>query len=293
MTLVYTALTLIAFASNSLLCRLALGDGTIDAASFTSVRIVSGAVMLLALSAIAARPAASALPSSLSPPPSALATKMSWFRDWRLPLVLFLYAITFSLAYVSLTAGTGALILFAGVQGTMRAAALAAGERPHRSEWIGIACAMIGIVVLTAPGITSPPIVGSLLMAVSGISWGFYSLWGRENTDPLGSTTTNFVGATPLSLLVSLAMYGRVHVTAPGVLLAAASGALSSGVGYVLWYSALPNLTATRAATAQLAVPVIAAVGGVVLLSEQLSLRLAISAVLILGGIGIAIAGRR
>jgi drug/metabolite transporter (DMT)-like permease len=284
MTFVYTALSLVAFASNSLLCRLALGGGSIDAASFTSLRIVSGALMLLAISWIAPRP------SSLHAAPRA----ERWaLRDWRMPLVLFVYAITFSYAYVSLTAATGALILFGGVQTTMRAAALLSGERPQMSEWLGFASALLGLVILNAPGLTSPPVVGSVLMALSGVSWGFYSLWGRETTDPLAATTGNFIRATPLSLLVSLATLGRAHATAPGVLLAASSGALASGVGYVIWYSALPRFTATRAATVQLAAPVLASIGGVVLLSEPISLRLAISAVLILGGIGVAIAQRR
>lgn len=291
MILLYTALTLIAFAANSLLCRLALGGRTIDAASFTSVRIVSGAVMLVAISAIVARPIRT--PESDSQLWTPATERSTWLRDWRLSLALFVYAIAFSFAYLSLTAGTGALILFGGVQTTMLIAALVAGERPRPFEWIGLASAVAGLIVLTAPGITAPPLGGSLLMALAGVCWGFYSLWGRGVADPLRSTTHNFVRVTPLSLLVSLATVGRAHVTAPGVLLAASSGALASGVGYVLWYSALAGLTATRAATVQLAVPVLAAMGGVVLLSEQVSLRLVGAAVLILGGIGLAIIGRR
>jgi drug/metabolite transporter (DMT)-like permease len=274
MTLVFTTLTLICFASNSLLTRLALGGGAIDAASFTSVRMVSGAVMLLAISQ-------SSLRSALSPQPSAL-------REWRLPLVLFGYAITFSFAYVSLTASTGALILFGAVQSTMFTAALMAGERPRALEWSGLVLAFIGLVVLTAPGLAGPSLRGSLSMAASGVCWGFYSLWGRDVKSPLESTTTNFVRVTPLSLLVSFATIGSAHVTTPGALLATACGALTSGVGYVLWYSALAGLSATRAATVQFAAPVIAAAGGVILLAEPVSLRLVASAILILGGIGLA-----
>lgn len=247
--------------------------------------------MLVAISAIVARPIRT--PESDSQPSTPATETSTWLLDWRLPLALFVYAIAFSFAYLSLTAGTGALILFGGVQTTMLIAALVAGERPRPFEWMGLASAVAGLIVLTAPGLTGPPPGGSLLMALAGVCWGFYSLWGRGVADPLRSTRNNFVRVTPLSLFVSLATMGRAHVTAPGVLMAASSGALASGVGYVLWYSALAGLTATRAATVQLAVPVLAAVGGVVLLSEQVSLRLVVAAVLILGGIGLAIIGRR
>ena len=304
MTLVFTTLTLIAFAANSILCRLALGGGAIDAASFTTVRIVSGAAMLLAISGIASRsssrrtlPALPAFARCESPRATArLAEAPSARRrpappalvEWRLPLALFFYAITFSYAYVSLPASTGALILFGAVQTTMLTAALVAGERPRPLEWSGLALAFLGLVVLTAPGLAGPPLRGSLSMAASGICWGFYSLWGRDVSNPLQSTTRNFVRVTPLSLMVSLATLGRAHVTTSGAVLAATSGALASGVGYVLWYSALAGLSATRAATVQFAAPVFAATGGVLLLSEPVSLRLIFAAVLILGGIGLA-----
>ena len=284
MTLLFTTLTLISFASNSLLTRLALGAGAIDAASFTTVRVVSGAVMLLALSAIAARSSRPALPAS----PALPAPRRRALFRWRLPLVLFGYAITFSFAYVTLTASTGALILFGAVQTTMLTAALVAGERPRALEWAGLVLACVGLVVLTSPGLAGPPLTGSLSMAASGICWGFYSLWGRDVKSALESTTSNFIKVTPLSLLVSLATIGRAHVTTTGALLAALCGAVTSGVGYVLWYSALAGLSATRAATVQFAVPVIAATGGVILLAEPISLRLIASAILILGGIGLS-----
>src|SRR5262245_28531907 len=289
MTLLFTTLTLICFASNSLLTRLALGGGAIDAASFTSVRIVSAAVMLLAISGIASRSVSRpSLPAPPAPPALPAPPAPPALVRWRLPLVLFGYAITFSFAYVSLTASTGALILFGAVQTTMLTAALIAGERPRALEWSGLAMAFIGLVILTTPGLAGPPLRGSLSMAASGICWGFYSLWGRDVRSPLESTTTNFVRVTPLSLLISLATIGSVHVTRTGVLLAAVCGALTSGVGYVLWYSALAGLSATRAATVQFAVPVIAAAGGVILLAEPVSLRLVASAILILGGVGLA-----
>jgi len=300
MTLLFTTLTLISFASNSLLTRLALGSGAIDAGSFTTVRIVSGAVMLLAISGIASRSSRPALPASarsefrratarLAEAPSARRSPARRaLAEWRLPLVLFGYAITFSFAYVNLTASTGALILFGAVQTTMLTAALVAGERPRALEWAGLVLACVGLVVLTAPGLAGPPLIGSLSMAASGICWGFYSLWGRDVKSALASTTANFIRVTPLSLLVSLATIGRAHVTTTGALLAALCGAVTSGVGYVLWYSALGGLSATRAATVQFAVPAIAAVGGVILLDEPVSFRLVTAAILILGGIGLA-----
>jgi len=205
MTVLYTTLTLIAFAANSLLCRLALGGRTIDAASFTTVRIMSGTTMLLAISAIArGRPLGtqpSALPSAFSPRPSALTVHL---LQWLPAIILFLYAIAFSFAYMSLSAGTGALILFGAVQTTMLTVAIAAGERPQPLEWVGLASALIGLVVLTAPGLAGPPIGGSLLMAAAGICWGFYSLWGRGIADPLDATTRTFVRVTPLSLILSV-----------------------------------------------------------------------------------------
>jgi drug/metabolite transporter (DMT)-like permease len=291
-TLLYTALALSAFAANSLLCRLALGGGLIDAASFTSIRIVSGAAMLVAISTtIGARrsgaPAVSALPSSPGRSSSA------GLARWRSAFALFVYAIAFSFAYLNLTVGTGALILFGAVQATMISAALVTGERPRPLEWIGLASAGFGLLVLVAPGLTAPPLAGSLAMAIAGTAWGFYSLWGRRIQNPLGATTTNFVRAVPLSLLASLAAIGSRHATTEGVLLSASSGALASGLGYVVWYAAISGLTATRAATVQIAVPVLAAAGGVVLLSEPITLRLIAGAVLILGGIGLGVASRK
>jgi drug/metabolite transporter (DMT)-like permease len=212
---------------------------------------------------------------------------------WRSAIALFLYAIAFSLAYLSLPAGTGALILFGAVQTTMLATALWSGERPRVAEWIGLAAAVGGLVYLIAPGLTAPPFVGALLMAIAGISWGLYSLWGRRATDPLADTTVNFVRALPFAVIFSLASLSQVHLSVRGSLIAMASGALASGLGYVAWYAALPQLTTTRAATVQLAVPVIAGAGGVVFLSEAITGRLLMSAALVLGGIALAVLNRR
>jgi drug/metabolite transporter (DMT)-like permease len=274
---VLTGLALVAFAANSVLCRLALGGALIDAASFTTARLTSGAVALLIITALVNKN----LPSS--------GRRVKFISA----LLLFLYAAAFSFAYTGLTTGTGALILFGSVQATMLAFALRSGERPHPLEWAGLALALVGLVYLVLPGLAAPPPVSSAFMAVAGVSWGLYSLRGRGATDPLADTTRNFVLALPLAFAVSLlTLRGGAHVSTSGVLLAVLSGALASGVGYVMWYAALRGLTATRAATVQLPVPVLAAVGGVLFMSESVSLRLLLAATAILGGVALALFGR-
>jgi drug/metabolite transporter (DMT)-like permease len=274
-TFLYTLLALVAFAANSVICRLALGGSTIDAASFSTIRLASGAVMLLLIAAASRTSTASMLRG-----------------DWISAGFLLVYAVGFSLAYVSLSVGTGALILFGSVQATMIISALVSGERPNLLEWVGLVVALGGLIYLVSPGIEAPPVVRSALMALAGVSWGFYSLRGRGSKAPLADTTRNFVRSVPLVLAVNLALIGSAHVSVRGSLLAVLSGALASGVGYVIWYAALKGLTATKAATVQLAVPVLAAAGGVVLLSEGVSLRLILSGILILGGVGLAMGGR-
>lgn len=273
----WTGCALVAFAANSVLCRLALGGAAIDAASFTTVRLAAGACVLLLITFALNK---KSLSFSQVKPLSAL--------------LLFLYAAAFSFAYVDLSAGTGALVLFGSVQATMLVAALGSGERPHPLEWSGLALALCGLVYLVFPGLQSaPPLVSSTFMAVAGISWGLYSLRGRGGVDPLADTTGNFVLALPLAVAVNLiTLRGAAHVSHRGVLLAVLSGALASGVGYVVWYAALRGLTATRAATVQLAVPVLAAAGGVLLLSETITPRLLLAACVILGGVGLALSGR-
>lgn len=270
-----TTLAMIAFASNSVLNRLALGQGAIDAASYTTVRLTSGAVVLFALATLQRKNGHPALRGS-----------------WISAAFLFLYAITFSFAYLSLSAGTGALILFGSVQITMIVIALRSGERPHLLEWVGLLLASGGLVYLVFPGLTAPSPLGSALMTIAGIAWGFYSIRGRGSQDPLGDTAGNFAFAVPMILLVLLVSSRNVHVSANGILYATISGAISSGVGYVIWYAALRGLTATRAATVQLSVPVLAAWGGIVFLSETVSVRLLIAGVLILGGIALAVSSR-
>ena len=270
-----TGFALVAFAANSVLCRMALGGSAIDPAGFSIVRLASGAVILLLLAAALGRDRSSKLRG-----------------DWTSALMLFLYAVAFSFAYVSLSAGTGALILFGAVQMTMILSALRSGERPRPLEWTGLLLALGGLVYLVSPGLTAPSLPGSVLMVAAGICWGFYSLRGRRSADSLADTTGNFVRSLPPAALVAVLALRSVHVSIHGVLLAMASGALASGAGYVVWYAALRGLTATRAATVQLAVPVLAALGGIGFLSEEISMRLALAAALILGGVALAVVGR-
>jgi drug/metabolite transporter (DMT)-like permease len=276
LTAVYTSLAMVAFASNSLLNRLALGGESIDAVSYTAVRLIAGALTLWLISSLQRN---SAEPKVRG--------------NWISAVMLFLYAITFSFAYLSLRAGTGALILFGTVQVTMILSALRSGERPQPLEWMGLLLALGGLVYLVLPGLEAPSPLGSAFMMLAGMAWGIYSLRGRGSSSPLADTIGNFLRAVPFILAILIISLDGVQLSQTGILLAVLSGALASGVGYVIWYAALAGLSATRAAIVQLSVPVLAAWGGVVLLAEDVSLRLILAAALILGGIALAIAGRR
>jgi drug/metabolite transporter (DMT)-like permease len=267
-----TAAALVAFAANSLLCRAALGDGRADAASFTGLRLASGAAVLILLS----RGAGGARGGS-----------------WPSAVALFVYAAAFSVAYFFLSAGVGALLLFAAVQVTMIGAGIAAGERPAPSVWAGLVLALGGLVHLSLRGAHVPSPGGTALMLAAGVAWGVYSLRGRRTGPPLPATADNFRRAAPLAALVWVlaALTGATHLTPAGAGLAVTSGAITSGLGYVAWYAALPHLTAARAAVLQLSVPVLAAGGGVLLLGEVLTARLLVSGAAIL--IGIALATRK
>lgn len=274
-TAALASLAMVAFAGNSLLCRAALGRQLIDAASFTTLRLLSGAIVLLLLArALSASRAASAP------------------RDWVAALVLFAYAISFSFAYTLLTAGIGALILFGSTQATMLAAGLRAGERFGSAAWCGLAIAVAGVAWLVAPGVSAPNPLGAALMAAAGIGWGAYSLRGRRLGDPVRMNADSFLRSLPLAAAASALLVGIRHVTPEGAVLAIASGAATSGIGYIVWYAALQGLTATRAAVIQLSVPAIAALGGVLFLLEPLSWRLALSSIAILGGIGLTLTRR-
>jgi drug/metabolite transporter (DMT)-like permease len=277
LTAALTGAAMIAFAANSLLCRAALAGGEADAASFTTLRLASGALALGALAR--ARGSAS--------PPSRLA--------WGSAVALFGYALLFSLAYLRIPAGAGALLLFAAVQLTMIGAGLRSGERPRALEWVGLAVSLAGLVLLTRPGLTGPDPTGAALMLGAGVAWGVYSLRGRGAVDAVAANASAFARAVPLGLATSAAfgLLATTRLTLAGVMLAIASGALTSGLGYAVWYAALRGLSATRAAIVQLSVPPLAAVGGVLALGEDLSLRLVLASVLILGGIALAILGHR
>jgi drug/metabolite transporter (DMT)-like permease len=275
-TILLTVLTMIAFASNSLLNRVALGRNTIDPLSYTTIRLLSGAAMLYLIAGLQTEEGQPVL-------------RGNWFSA----ACLFLYALTFSFAYRNLSAGTGALILFGSVQITMIVVALRNGERPRLLEWIGLLLALGGLVYLVFPGLKSPSLLGSGLMTVAGIAWGFYTIRGRGAQNPLAVTAGNFVYAAPMVLVVLLISFKNVFVSSNGIFYAILSGALASGVGYVIWYAALRGLTTTRAAMVQLSVPVIAAWGGVLFLAENVSVRLLVAGILILGGIATALMSRQ
>lgn len=268
-----TCLAMLAFAGNSLLCRLALKNTAIDPASFTSVRIAAGALVLWAIVRIRDGGAAAA-------------------GSWLSAFWLFAYAAGFSFAYVTLPASTGALLLFGAVQATMIGYGLWRGERLGPAQVAGVLLAFGGLAGLLLPGLSAPPALGAALMLFAGVAWGVYSLRGRAAGDPTRVTAGNFLRAVPLALLVSLATLPRAAVDPAGIGYAVASGALASGVGYAIWYTALRGLKATVAATVQLSVPVIAALGGVAFLGEMLTARLLASSAAILGGVAMVIARR-
>jgi len=284
----YTSFALTAFAFNSILCRLALGTQAIDAASFTAVRLIAGAFALVLISSFYAGKEAE---KEAEEEAEEEAEKKR--GNWISAFFLFAYAICFSFAYTNLTTGTGALILFGSVQMTMIIAAVVSGERPKIMEWLGLIFALGGLIYLVFPGLSSPPFFSSMLMTLAGISWGFYTLRGRGSKTPLADTTGNFLRAVPMIVLTTLPFLLQIHLSQKGILLAVLSGAIASGIGYSVWYHALKFHTATRAAIVQLSVPALAAFGGVIFLSEIVSMRLVLATILILGGITIAIAGRK
>jgi drug/metabolite transporter (DMT)-like permease len=265
---ILTFVTMVAFAGNSLLCRLALRQTTIDAASFTLIRIISGAVVLqlIVLARLRSRGKAGSWPSALA---------------------LFVYAAGFSFAYISLPAGTGALLLFGAVQATMIIWALRKGERLRVRQRIGLVLALAGLVALVFPGLSAPPLGGSLLMLSAGIAWGIYSLRGKAAGDPASATAGNFLRAVPMAAILSAALWPWARFDRTGIGYAILSGAVASGVGYAIWYTVLPALRAASAATVQLSVPVLAAAGGILFLGETITLRAVLASVSVLGGIAL------
>ncbi len=273
---VLTAFTLIAFAANSLLCRMALGGDHIDPVSFTTLRLVSGALALMPISRMVAE----------SKPPQKKE------GSWGSGFALFAYAVAFSLAYVSLSTGMGALMLFGSVQVTMIGAALKSGENLGHAQWVGSAVAVGGLIYLVLPGISAPDPIGAILMCVAGIAWGVYSIRGKGASAPVAITGGTFLRSAPMAIIASAVALSSVHLELSGILLALISGIVTSGLGYVLWYKALRSLTTTQASVVQLLVPVLAAFGGVAFLSEQVSVRLISASALILGGVAMAVLKR-
>lgn len=265
-----TSLAMLAFASNSLLCRIALKNTGIDAASFATIRLLSGAIMLWLLVTIRRG-------------------IQTGGGNWLSASALFIYAAGFSFAYISLPAASGALLLFGAVQITMIGYGIWSGERLLRLQLVGFLLAFGGLVGLLLPGLSAPPLFGSILMLCAGFAWGVYSLRGRAAGDPTQVTAGNFMRAALFAVFMSILMFNRASLNNVGFWYAISSGALASGIGYAIWYTALPQLKATQAATVQLSVPVIAALGGIVFLGEPISLRLTIASIAILGGIALII----
>jgi drug/metabolite transporter (DMT)-like permease len=274
-TAALTIIALIAFAANSLLCRWALGGGHIDAASFTTFRVIAGAAMLCAILLLRERTAFPRLQPA-----------------WASVAALCAYMLGFSFAYLSLSAGTGALILFGCVQLTMFVVSLREGEQFSAISWGGLALAFAGLIYLVSPGLSAPDPLGAMLMAAAGVAWGFYSLLGRGAKDPLLVTATNFSFAIPVVAGASVLALAQAHLSPVGAALAVASGAVASGCGYVIWYAALRSLSGTHAAVVQLATPVIAAAAGVAFLSEHVTTRLMIASAATLGGVAVVLAQR-
>lgn len=268
--MLFTVLAMLAFAGNSLLCRMALKNTAIDAASFTTMRLISAAAMLWVLMRIFTK-------------------SKPILGNWISALALFIYAAGFSFAYINLTAATGALLLFGSVQISMIGVGIWKGERFSTLQIIGLALAIAGLVVLVLPGLAAPPLLNAVLMIAAGIAWGAYSLRGRGAGDATSVTTGNFMRTVPFTLVLSFLMISHNNLDQAGIYLAIASGAITSGIGYAIWYRALPGLKATQAATVQLSVPVIAALGGVMLLGESLSLRLGLASIAIIAGIALVI----
>jgi len=264
----YTLLALIAFAGNSIICRIALKETAIEPALFTSIRLISGAIVLMLIVLMTAKT-------------DKTKSKGSWFSA----AMLFIYAATFSYAYVSLETGTGALILFGVVQITMIAYSLFSGNKMSHIEWLGVAVALCGFLYLMLPGAKAPSVLGFALMTISGIAWGAYSIRGKTTKNPLQDTAYNFLRTIPFLLLLLYFLLQESNYSKTGILLALFSGVVTSGLGYIIWYSALKGLTTIQASVVQLFVPVLAGLGGLILMKEAISFRLFIAALLILGGI--------
>lgn len=266
-------LSLLCFAGNSIICRMALRSGSIDPGTFTSIRLLSGAIVL-----------------------ALIVVLRNGFKlnsgKWSAALALFIYAAGFSWAYVDLSAATGALLLFGSVQISMIVAGQIRGEKMRPLGWIGFSVALIGLIILFLPGLSQPPLLNALLMIAAGIAWGIYTIKGKQSTTPILTTSGNFLKTIPFALGLSLLTYSKISFTGYGVFLACFSGAVTSGLGYAIWYSVLPGLSVTLASVLQLSVPILGALGGVILLNEEPSARLLVCTLFVLSGIWGVIKGK-
>lgn len=277
-----TLLTMLCFAGNSVLCRLALRQTVMDAASFTLVRLVSGALVLVLLVYLRRRIRA-----------AVVASATGFGGNWLSACALFVYAATLSFSYADIGTGIGALLLFGAVQATMILTGLWRGERLNGLQTIGLGMAFAGVVAILSPGLNAPPLSSALLMLTSGIAWGVYSLRGRGVVDPTGDTAGNFLRSTPLALLLSAIFLAHQNLDGLGVLYAVLSGAVTSGLGYAMWYAVLPELTRTSAAAVQLSVPVLASLAGALFVSEPITLGLVLTSIAVLGGVALVVYGKR
>lgn len=277
-----TLITMLCFAGNSVFCRLALRQTTIDPASFTSVRLISGALVLALI--VYGRPRFWR---------TGVIRSAGLGGNWISGLALFVYASALSFSYADMSTGIGALLLFGAVQATMVLTGLWRGERINGQQTAGLVLALAGVVAILSPGLNAPPLASALLMLTSGVAWGVYSLRGRGVADPTGDTAGNFLRATPMSVLLSGLFLAHQHLDGQGVLYAVLSGALTSGLGYAIWYAVLPKLTRTRAAAVQLSVPVLASLAGALFVREPITLGLMLTSTAVLGGIAMVVYGKR
>jgi len=269
-------LALLAFAANSVLCRIALKSDMIDAASFTAIRLISATLVLFLIIALTKKEQSTISKGS-----------------WPVSLMLFVYMVFFSYAYVLLDVATGALILAASVQFTMIASSIKGGSKLHPIEWIGLMLASWGFIYLMLPHISAPSITSLLLMTIAGVAWGFYTLKGKPSINPLYDTSYNFLRTMPLLFIFMVFNFQQLNFSLTGLVIGIIAGGLTSGVGYVIWYIAIKGLTSSSAAVLQLSIAVIAALGGSVFVEEAISMRLAVSALMVLGGAFLVISGRR
>lgn len=284
-TIIFTSLALVAFAGNSVLCRLALADNQIDAASFTAIRLLAGILVLSILVKLANTRQRQVKPTSKK------------VKSWLGAIALFIYALSFSFAYIQLNTGTGALVLFAAVQISMLLYAIYSGERLNKTAVVGFLLAVAGFAYLISPNLTSPSLIGFILMTISGIAWAAYTLLGKGANNPLIDTADNFIKTLPLVGLLTILVYlfaqDSMNISSTGLILAITSGAVTSAIGYAIWYAALKNLTATNAAVLQLLVPVIAAIGGIIFANETLTLEFLLASTMLLGGILLVVTSKQ